>query len=483
MSTKIIHLFVTCLLTFAISFSAASSAVQDNRRLPEIGTTGAAFMSVERERVVGDFYMRQVRSQAPIIHDPVLDSYLNSIGQRLVRNTGGVRYPFNFFWINNKEINAFAFMGGYVGVHTGLINEARTESELAAVLGHEVAHITQRHMVRRMQEQQRSMPMTIAGIIGSILVGMANPEAGAAGLYATMGMAGQSQINYTRLYEMEADRIGLSTLLAADFDPRGAPDFFGRLAEKYRYVSKPPEMLMTHPLPESRVADTRARAENMQRVDVPPSLDFALAKTRIQARYMGNTTASDFESMRSSSNSINQQAGQYGLAIRALDSGNIDVAYKLMQPLLERYPNDPFYIDVQTDILLAQEDYETVLDWLRGKYIQQPTEPVITLNFANAALKAKDTDLAEKLLRDFLLKQPKHPLALDLLTQVYERSGKRAAMYETRAEALALRGNFRLAIDQLHTAHNHTNNDLTHKRLNARIDQMRALEEQIKSLM
>lgn len=483
MSTKIIHTFIACLLTFAISFSAASNAMQDNQRLPEIGTTGAAFMSIERERVVGDFYMRQVRSQAPIVHDPVLDSYLNSIGQRLVRNTSGVRYPFNFFWINNKEINAFAFMGGYVGVHTGLIDETRTESELAAVLGHEVAHITQRHMVRRMQEQQRSMPMTIAGIIGSILIGMANPEAGAAGLYATMGMAGQSQINYTRLYEMEADRIGLSTLLAAGFDPRGAPDFFGRLAEKYRYVSKPPEMLMTHPLPESRIADTRARAENMQRVDVPPSLDFALAKTRVQARYIGNTTNSDFESMRSSSNSINQQAGQYGLAIRALDSGNIDLAYKLMQPLLERYPNDPFYIDVQTDILLAQKDYETVLSWLRGKYIQQPTEPVITLNFANAALQAEDTELAEKLLRDFLLKQPDHALALDLLTQVYERSGKRAAMYETRAEALALRGNFRLAIDQLHTAHNHTDSDLTHKRLNARIDQMRSLEQQIKSLM
>ncbi|MCK7458379.1 beta-barrel assembly-enhancing protease [Idiomarina aminovorans] len=440
-------------------------------------------MSIEREQVVGDFYMRQVRSQAPIIYDPVLDSYLNSMGQRLVRNTGGVRYPFNFFWINNKEINAFAFMGGYVGVHTGLLNEARTESELAAVLGHEVAHITQRHIVRRMQEQQRSMPMTIAGIIGSILIGMANPEAGMAGLYTTMGMAGQSQINYTRMYEQEADRIGLSVLLAAGFDPRGAPDFFGRLAEKYRYVSKPPEMLMTHPLPESRIADTRARAENMRPVDVPPSLDFALAKARVQARYSSDSTKSDFESMRSSPNAINQQAGQYALAIQALDSNRIDLAHELMQPLLERSPNNAFYIDVQTDILLAQENYETVLNWLRGKYIQQPTEPVITLNFANAALRARDTALAEKLLRDFLLQNPDHTLALDLLIQAYERSGKPAALYETRAEALALRGNFKLAIDQLHTAHNHTDNDLTHKRLNARIDQIRNMEQQIQSLM
>lgn len=483
MSTKTMLFLIACLFSFTLSFSAGSSATQIRQNLPEIGTTGAAFMSIEREQVVGDFYMRQVRAQAPIIYDPVLNSYLNSIGQRLVRNTSGVRYPFNFFWINNKEINAFAFMGGYVGVHTGLINEARTESELAAVLGHEVAHITQRHMVRRMQEQQRSMPMTIAGIIGSILIGMANPEAGAAGLYATMGMAGQSQINYTRMYEQEADRIGLSVLAAAGFDPRGAPNFFARLADKYRYVSKPPEMLLTHPLPESRIADTRARAENMRRVDVPPSLEFALAKARVQARYMGDASNGDFESMRLSRSSIDQKAGQYGLAIRALDNGNPDLAQKLLKPLLDNAPDNLFYIDVQTDILLAMEDYETVLSWLRGKYIQQPTEPVITLNFANAALQAQNTALAEQLLRDFLLREPDHTLALDLLTQVYDRSGKRAAMYETRAEALALRGNFRLAVDQLHEAHNHTDNSLTHKRLNARIDQIRNLEQQVQQLM
>lgn len=483
MYTKIQSFLTAVAMTGLFCVSASSHAIQDHQRLPEIGTTGAAFMSIEREQVVGDFYMRQVRSQAPIVYDPVLNSYLNSIGQRLVRNTNGVRYPFNFFWINNKEINAFAFMGGYVGVHTGLINEARTESELAAVLGHEVAHVTQRHIVRRMQEQQRSMPMTIAGVIGSILLGMANPEAGAAGLYATMGMAGQSQINYTRLYEQEADRIGLSTLLAAGFDPIGAPDFFGRLAKKYRYVSKPPEMLMTHPLPESRVADTRARAENMQRVDVPPSLDFALAKARVQARYVSNVSNNDFKDMRTSSDALTQQAGQYGLAIRALDADNTELAAQLLKPLLTRSPGNPFYIDVQTDILLADKAYDDALDWLRGRYIQQPTEPVITLNFANAALQADQFGLSEKLLRDFLLQQPHHALALDLLTQVYERSGKRAAMYETRAEALAVRGNFRLAIDQLHSAHNHTDNELTHKRLNARIDQLRSLENQVKNLM
>lgn len=464
-------------------FTAFAYSAQDSRRLPEIGTTGAAFLSIEREQVVGDFYMRQVRAQAPIIYDPVLDNYLSNLGQRLVRHSSGVKYPFNFFWIRNNEINAFAFMGGYVGVHTGLIQEARTESELAAVLGHEVAHVTQRHIVRRMQEQQQNMPMTIAGVIGSILLGMANPEAGMAGLYTTLGATGQSQINYTRLYEKEADRIGLSVLLAAGFDPMGAPDFFGRLAEKYRYVSKPPEMLMTHPLPESRIADTRARAESMRRIDVKPSLEFALAKARVEARYAGNPSVSDFQDMANSSNPINQRAGTYGLAIIALDRGQYNTASEHINTLLKDEPNNPFYIDVQTDILLGQENYEYVMEWLESKYIRQPTEPVITINFANAALTSGNGKLAEKLLREFLLQNPNHPLALDLLTRVYEKSGKRAAMYETRAEALALRGNFSLAINQLHTAHNHTDNDITRKRINARIDQLRALENQARNIM
>ena len=469
---------ISSVLLFATPVKA-----QDHSQLPQMGTTGAGFMSIEREQLVGDFYMRQVRSQAPIIGDPALDTYLSELGNSLVRNADGVRYPFNFFWINNAQINAFAFMGGYVGVHTGLIQEAQTESEIAAVLGHEIAHVTQRHIVRRMQEQQRSMPMTIAGVVGSILLGMANAEAGAAGLYATMGMNQQSQINYTRLYEQEADRIGMGVLASAGYDPVGAPNFFGRLAEKYRYVSKPPEMLLPHPLPESRIADTRARAENMRRVNVAPSLDFHLAKARVDGRYTRASTESQLLQLTRSDDPMNQRYGQYALAIRALDAGNAKQAEQYLQPLLDESPRNRFYIDVKTDILLQQQRFDDALLMLRQAYQRAPNEPVITLNFANAALQAGKVDLSIDLLRNFLLDNQHHILALDLLTAAYERSASRAAMYETRAEALALRGNFELAIDQLHTAHNHTNSDITHKRLNARIDQLRAQLEQAKNLM
>lgn len=477
------HTLITICSVALLTGVSSVSVAQDHSRLPQMGTTGAGFMSVERERLIGDYYMRQVRAQAPIIADPALDSYLAELGNSLVRHADSVRYPFNFFWINNPEINAFAFFGGYVGVHTGLIQEARNESELAAVLGHEIAHVTQRHIVRRMQEQQRSMPMTIAGLVGSILLGMANAEAGAAGLYATMGMSQQSQINYTRLYEQEADRIGMGVLANAGYDPAGAPNFFGRLAEKYRYVSKPPEMLMTHPLPESRIADTRARAESMQRRNVAPSLDFHLAKARVDARYTRSSTESELQALSNSTDPFARQYGLYALAIRALDDGNAERAAEHLAPLLAQTPRNRFYLDVQTDILLQQQRYDEALNLLRDAYQRSPNEPVVTLNFANAAIEAGEISLAIDVLRHFLLENNHHILALDLLTNAYERSANRAAMYETRAEALALRGNFKLAIDQLHTAHNHTNNDVTLKRLNARIDQLRAQLEQAQNLM
>lgn len=473
----------TCLSLVLTLLCLSAAVAQDHSRLPQMGTTGAGFMSIEREQLVGDFYMRQVRAQAPIISDPVLDSYLTEMGQRLVRNADNVRYPFTFFWINNPEINAFAFMGGHVGVHTGLIQEARSESELAAVIGHEIAHVTQRHIVRQMQEQERNMPMTIAGVIGAILVGMANPQAGIAGLYTTLGMTTQSQINYTRLYEQEADRIGLGVLANAGYDPMGAPSFFGRLAEKYRYVSKPPEMLMTHPLPESRIADTRARAESMRSVDVPPSLSFHLAKARVDARYTRSTPNSELQQQLQSSQPITRQAARYALSIRALDRGDAEQAEQLLAPLLEAQPRQRFYLDVKTDILLAQQRYTDVLSMLESAYQQSPNEPVITMNYANAANKAGNTELAITLLRNYLLEQPNSLLALDLLVTAYEKTAARAAMYETRAEALALRGQFKLAIDQLHTAHNHTNSDLTRKRLNARIDQLRNQLERAESVM
>ncbi|WP_241968696.1 M48 family metalloprotease [Idiomarina tyrosinivorans] len=439
-------------------------------------------MSIEKEKRVGEIYMRQIRLAAPLISDPVLQEYVSGIGQQLVRNTDGVKFPFEFFLINQSSINAFAFFGGHIGVHTGLIAAAQTESELAAVLGHEIAHITQRHMIRRMQEQQRSTPLTIASMIGAILLGIANPEAGAAGLYTAVGASAQSQINYTRAYEQEADRIGMQTLYHAGFDPKAAPNFFARLAEQYRYTSKPPEMLLTHPLPESRIADTRSRAAALPSVDVAPSLNFMLAKARVQARYTHDKSASEFAQMAQSTQLFQQRAGRYGLAIIALDKGNPQQAQDYLKPLLDDDPQNVFYLDVETDILLGLGDAQAAQDMLRTAYERRPNEQTITMNLANAALKNHNPQLAIAVLRDYLLHHSDSYLAQQMLVDAYGKAGNLAAMYESRAEVMVMQGRYDIAIDQLQTAHNHTDNDTTHNRLDGRIEQIRELRHQAEQL-
>ena len=237
---------------------------------------------------------------------------------------------------------------------------------------------------------------------------------------------------------------------------------------------------MTHPLPESRRIP--AHVQSLCAVNVKPSLEFALAKARVEARYAENPSVSDFQDMANSSNPINQRAGTYGLAIIALDRGQYNTASEHINTLLKDEPNNPFYIDVQTDILLGQENYEYVMDWLEGKYIRQPTEPVITINFANAALTSGNGKLAEKLLREFLLQNSNHLLALKLLTRVYEKSGKRATCMKLAPKHWRYGVTFRWLLISC-TQYNHTDNDITRKRINARIDQLRALENQARNIM
>lgn len=395
---------IACVALGASIALSATSQAQD--RLPEIGTAGAAVMTIERERIYGDMYMRQVRAMAPLVNDPVLDEYLWDMGSRIVRQADGVRFPFNFFWVNQAEINAFAFFGGYIGVHTGLIAEARSESELAAVLTHEVAHVSQRHIVRNMERMSNAGPTTMAAMLGSILLTMINPQLGMAALTGTVAGSKQLQINYTRQFEQEADRVGLDILARAGYDPMGSPNFFGRLAEQFRYTSRPPEFLLTHPYSENRVADMRARAESMSRPILSDELNFWLAKYRVLARHLKSLNENDLRRQLDTGNQTAIAAAtRYALAIILLDNRKSEEAERILAPLLAEAPNNTFYLDVQTDILLAQGRYDDALAMLEKAYIRQPNEQTITVNFANAALEAKRYDLAIALLRDFLQKK------------------------------------------------------------------------------
>ncbi|ORJ18565.1 hypothetical protein BS639_24630, partial [Rouxiella silvae] len=249
--------------------------------LPDMGTTAGGTLTIDQELQMGDFYVRQLRGSAPLINDPLLNEYINQLGQRLVAHAYSVRFPFHFFIVNNDELNAFAFFGGNVVLHSAIFRYTDNESQLASVLAHEISHVTQRHLARAMEDQKRKSPLTWVGVLGSILLTMASPQAGMAGLTGTLAGTQQGMISFTRSNEEEADRIGLQVLQRSGFDPEAMPNFLQKLADQSRYSSKPPEMLLTHPLPDSRLSDARNRANQMPRIVLQSSQDFLFAKVRI----------------------------------------------------------------------------------------------------------------------------------------------------------------------------------------------------------
>jgi len=475
-------------LTCAVALSTVSSPTfsqgQDNNDLPEIGAAGSSILSIDKERIVGDAMMRQLRASQPLLNDPVLSEYINHLGNLLVQNAQDVNYKFEFFIINNSELNAFAFFGGHVGVHSGLITTAHNESELASVLAHEVSHVTQRHLARRLEAQSKTQPLTMATMLTGVLVALVNPAVGMATLSASMAAAQQSGINYTRGNEKEADRVGIALLANSNFDPMAAPDFFSIMSERFRYTTKPPAMLLTHPLPDSRITDARLRAQNYPRVQKAPSLDFELTKARITARYEHNAK----ESIRYYQNRIEKkqfrlkQAAQYGLALSYFENKEHQKALALLSELQQSDPNNLFYADALSDVYIALKQFQPAVAMLQRLNLLMPKNQVVALNYANVLQEAKQYEQAEQILQDYLTVQPNHFIAYDLLTTIYRKQNKQAMMHIAKSEVLALLGGYARAIDELQTGYTHTEDKLLQKRIKARILQFKNQQEKLKRL-
>ena len=197
---KLKPLIIALAFTSITTSALAASAETNRNKLPEIGSAGVSVLSIEKERQIGGEMMRQIRATQPILHDPVLTEYINDLGNRMVRNAKDVNYSFEFFVIRNQELNAFAFFGGHIAIHSGLITTANTESELASVVAHEISHVTQRHLARRLESQNKSQPLTMAAMVSSVLLTLINPTVGMAALSTTMAASQQASINLSLIH-------------------------------------------------------------------------------------------------------------------------------------------------------------------------------------------------------------------------------------------------------------------------------------------
>lgn len=465
------------LLTAALP---ARADVSDN--LPDMGTTAGSTLSINQELQIGDFYVRQLRASAPLINDPLLNQYINELGQRLVAHAHSVRTPFHFFLIQNDELNAFAFFGGNVVLHSSLFRYTDNESQLASVMAHEISHVTQRHLARAMEEQKRNAPLTWVGALGSILLAIASPQAGMAALTGTLAGTQQGIISFTQGNEQEADRIGIQVLQRAGFNPQAMPDFLQKLADQSRFSSKPPEILLTHPLPDSRLSDARNRANQMRPVVVQSSEGFYMAKVRALGMYATgrNQLTDDLLNEYAKGNAREQMASQYGKAVQFLQAGSFDNAKKIIAPLLVKQPDNTWLLDIMTDIHIGLHQPQQAINMLtsaRGS----SNSPVLQLNLANAYVEAKQPANASRILNRYTFAHPDDVNAWDLLAQASAAQGLRDEELSARAEGLALNGQLDQAITTLSSASTQVPlGSLKQARYDARIDQFRELQKRFR---
>lgn len=448
-------------------------------QLPDMGTSAGNTLSIGQEMQMGDYYVRQLRGSAPLINDPLLVQYINKLGMRLVSHANSVKTPFHFFLINNDEINAFAFFGGNVVLHSALFRYADNESQLASVMAHEISHVTQRHLARAMEDQKKNAPLTWVGALGSILLAMASPQAGMAALSGTLAGTQQGMISFTQQNEQEADRIGIQVLQRSGFDPQAMPTFLEKLLDQSRYSSRPPEILLTHPLPESRLADARNRANQMRPVVTQSSEDFYMAKARTLGMYNSgrNQLTSDLLDSWSKGNIREQHAATYGRALQAMGGNKWDEARKLLQPLLAAQPTNAWYLDLSTDIDLGQNKFADAINRLKNAP-DLKQNPVLQLNLANAYVQAKQPEQAAAILNRYTFAHPDDSNAWDLLAQTEADLGHRDQELAARAEVMALVGRLDQAISLLSSASAQVKlGSLQQARYDARIDQFRELQK------
>lgn len=465
------------LVALLVATSLASSAVANsNIELPDIGTAAAGTLTIDQELIYGDAYMRMLRSSKPIINDPVLNEYITSLGHQLVANANDVKTPFNFFIIQDRVINAFAFFGGYVALHSGLFLHADSESELASVMAHEIAHVTQRHLARSMEEQARRSPATMAALAGSLLLAIAAPEAGIAAITATTAGTMQSQINYTRSNEKEADRFGIVTLAKSGFDVYAMPRFFGRLADQYRYASTPPAMLLTHPLPQDRITDSRARAQNYSPLKLGPSIEYHLAKSRVIARHakIESEAALDwFERKLKNASKDLIPTYLYGKALVYLDTKELDKAEPILQDIIRQDALNIFYLDALSDFYIYKKQPKKAIAALENALSKKPNNPVLTINYANALIEDEEFKKAISLLQKYTHELPNDLNGWQLLADATAKQGNSAESLAATGEIFALRANWNKSLQNFTQASQLAElGSLEQARYDARIDQL-----------
>lgn len=464
------------LLALLCPVSFAQSGFDD---LPSLGEAAGRIYSPQQDQALGAAFMRELRQSDLILDDVATTRYLQNLGRRLAMHSENPGHSFSFFMVNDERINAFAGPAGYIGVNVGLFLAAETESELAAVLAHEIAHVTQRHLARAFETADKLSLPTTAAILAAILIGTQDGQAGAAALTAASAASLQTQINFTRANEQEADRVGIQTLADSSFDPGGMGRFFERLQKNSRlYGTQPPEFLSTHPVTSNRIAEADTRAAALGKIDVADDIDFRLVRARLRVNTYTDPSQVLADYLRYHGKSGGDTAPEryeYALLLSANDRHQDAVA--VLEQLHMADPDRITYRVALGNVLDRLQRHDRARQIYRDTLQLYPGELTVVLPFATSLLDGGQPEEAYTLLSDAST-QTGEPQVFRLLAQAAGQTGRKVQTHTAMGEYYLLNGFTQKALDQLELAQRTPGlTDYQASTIQARVDRLKELLE------
>jgi predicted Zn-dependent protease len=478
---------IAAAMLFSALLVLPTAAQDEELKLPNLGESSTSMFSAEFEHQLGRTWLRIFRSQVPTVDDPLLFDYLENLIYKLATHSQLEDRRLEIVIVDNPTINAFAVPGGVIGIHNGLLLWAQTQDELATVLAHEIAHLSQRHFSRGVEFQKTQQPVTLAAMLaGLVLMATTGSDVGMAAISATQAAAQDAALRYSRSNEQEADRIGMQTMVDAGMDPHAAPAMFERMLQASRYSggSRIPEFLRTHPLSENRIADTRNRARKYPKQIRHVDLGYQLMRARVAVQ-LSNTPEEAVQQFRGEleGKPMSREAASYGLVLALTEAGRAKEAALELDGLWAADPGRLEYIiaDAEIDMVLnrpgkAAEKLATQLELSPGNH-------PLTMTYANALMKNREPHIAEEVLVQQSRLRPNDPGLWYLLAEVQGLSGNIVGLHQSRAEYFILNGLLNQAEKQLKYALKLTKGDyLTSARINQRMRDISEMREQMEAL-
>ncbi|MCJ7555472.1 MAG: M48 family metalloprotease [Gammaproteobacteria bacterium] len=451
---KVLYLIAAAMLCLAIG----QPALATGNDLPDIGSAADSMISTDEEYQIGRMVVRGLENAGRVLTDPLIENYIEDVGHKMVAYANDGNLRFNFFVVKDNTLNAFALPGGFVGVNAGLILQTENESELAGVMAHEVAHVTQRHMVRRAQADQRSSMLSTAALIAGLLIAAttgASPDMTTAIVMASQGYSAQQQISHTRANEYEADRVGIGFLASAGFDPTSMADFFGTMSRlSGKSGSAMPEYLRTHPMESSRIAEASDRAAQYPPVHKVDSDGYLLMRERLRVLGADSPDAvlRYYEQYTRDRPGPHPLHIRYGYALAMMGRNQLPDALGTFRILLNERPDIIAFHLGYAETLEASGQIADALQAYQHAQTLFPRNVPVSIAYSNALIVAGDPGQAHRILLDLLNNIPPTAEQARLIATAAGAEGDMANAHYYMSEYHVINGELPLAADQLNLA-------------------------------